>query len=144
MKSFHIINKIACVIFILAAVFFVQTAVRNTFFPAAAAHRDKYHSQTAGTENQYSIYTAEHTINEQVLEHSVPPGRVLLNQVYSLFRGDLSSGSWISELYMPQSIYYMMFGGGVFLLFLYRASLPVQFYDKLNITHESDGKKRPL
>ncbi len=144
MKSFHIINKIVCVVFILTAVFFVQTGAVNAFFQADLADRDAYHSQTAGSQRQYRISSGEHTINERVTEHSVPPGRVQINQVNSLLRGDLATGFWTTNMYMPQNIYSMMFCGGIFLLSFFLAGMPGQFYDKLNITHESDGKKRPL
>lgn len=144
MKSFHIKNKIACVIFILTAVFFVQAGAGNLTFPADLAGRDSYHSQIVGSDKQYHITAGEHTINERVAEHSVPPGRVLINQICNLLRGDLAPGSGLTDLYMPQNIYTMMFCGGIFLLSLFGASMPGQFYDKLNITHESDGKKRPL
>lgn len=144
MKSFHIIKRFACVIFILTAVCLAYAGTGNSPTPVGSSNRDMHHFQSAGTEKQDRIYAGRHAINERDMEHTVPPGRVLIHQVLNLFQGELAPGSWIPDLYMPQNIYSMMFCGGIFLLFLFWASMPGQFYDKLNITHESDGKKRPL
>lgn len=144
MKSLNLKEKLTCLLLILSVVIFVQTGADSSTFPSVSAEGDVCPSRTSDWEEDGGIYAPDHAVEQQVARYSVTPCRIFFHRGNSLPRKDLVSGYWNFELHMPQSVCVMMSGGGIFLLFYFLASLPGQFYSKLNITHKSDGKKRPL
>lgn len=122
----------------------MQSGAGNDAFPAVLDEPDICQSQTEGHEDLHGLYNGRHAIDESGIRHSMTLTRVFCQRGTSQFRGKQSPDHWFSNLNLSQSHHQVMLGGGIFLLFFFIALLPVQFYDKLKITHKSDGKKRPL
>lgn len=137
-------NKFKYKITILAAVIFLLTGTGLAVFPNALAEGNIYDHQVADHGNEQSIHTDGYDIDQQAVHNSVSSFRVLFQRVLQQCRGRLTPFHWLSGLNIFLCIFSIVFSGGAFWLFLFYNSQPNQFCVKLNITHKSDGKKRPL
>lgn len=142
-KCFNMMNKITYLMILFTTVFILQTGTGIISLPAAFDDQDMYQSQTVDRENRHMIRTADHSMDEHALQNSMSSYRVIFRQALKQYRGNPCLHDGVSDLNMPLNVYVILFGGGIFLLFLFLTPLPRQFCIKLNITHKSDGKKRP-
>lgn len=137
-------NKFTYLVILLTTVFFIQTGTGDTPIPAAFAGLDFYQIQTAGPENRHTIQETERTMDEHALQNSVTSYKIIFRQNVKQYRASQTLRYWLYDLNIPSNVYSLIFGEGIFLLFFFFTSLPGQFCVKLNITHKSDGKKRPF
>ncbi len=143
-KHFIIMNKFTYQVIILAAALFMLAGTGLAVFSNTRVEGNRYGTHVADHEDKQMIQPDGSDIDEQTVHNFVPSFRVLFQQVLKQFRGRQTPFHWLSNLNMSLHIFSIVLGGGIFLLFLFYASLPNQFCVKLNITHKSDGKKRPL